>query len=118
MGRQEKRRKQAGITRRELMLGTLAGGVIAASGAALWRKHNKREWKTEASIARAAKYEADIASVIYSGLRELRVTPGKIKGKKILLKPNLVETSDVARHINTHPLVVRGAAEGPQRLRV
>lgn len=98
------------------MLGTLAGGVLAASGAALWRKHNKREWKTETLIARAAKYEADIASVIYSGLRELRVTPGEIKGKKILLKPNLVETSDVARHINTHPLVVRGAAEAFRRL--
>ena len=33
------------------------------------------------------------------------------KGKRILLKPNLVEPHEFSAHINTHPLVVRGAVE-------
>ncbi len=39
------------------------------------------------------------------------MSPEVIKGKRILLKPNLVETNPRSIHINTHPLVVRGAAE-------
>ena len=46
-----------------------------------------------------------------SGIRELGITLSEIKGKRILLKPNLVEPHMAAGQINTHPLVVRGAAE-------
>jgi uncharacterized protein (DUF362 family) len=49
--------------------------------------------------------------MILSGLDELGFSPETIRNKKILLKPNLVETSVGASHINTHPLVVRGAIE-------
>ena len=45
------------------------------------------------------------------GIRELGISPGELKGKRILLKPNLVETASGAPHINTHPLVLRGAIE-------
>jgi uncharacterized protein (DUF362 family) len=37
--------------------------------------------------------------------------PNEIKGKRVLLKPNLVETHPGATHITTHPLVIRGALE-------
>jgi uncharacterized protein (DUF362 family) len=50
------------------------------------------------------------------GFRELGVAPEEIRGKRILLKPNLVETSRGAPHINTHPLVLRGAIEAFLRL--
>jgi uncharacterized protein (DUF362 family) len=46
-----------------------------------------------------------------NGLHELGVTPDEIRGKKILLKPNLVEVSPSHEHINTHPLLVRAATE-------
>jgi uncharacterized protein (DUF362 family) len=62
-------------------------------------------------IGRVESYEADIASVILAGLRELGVMPHEIRGKRILLKPNLVEPHAGAGHINTHPLAVRGAVE-------
>ena len=39
------------------------------------------------------------------------MTPQEIKGKRILLKPNLVETKPDAPHINTHPLVIQAAVE-------
>jgi uncharacterized protein (DUF362 family) len=41
----------------------------------------------------------------------LGVSSKELKGKRILLKPNLVETASGAPHINTHPLVLRGAIE-------
>jgi Uncharacterized conserved protein len=66
-------------------------------------------------------YELEIADVIVRGVRELGVTPAEVKGKRILLKPNLVETSSGAIHINTHPLVMRGAVEaflGSGRIRL
>jgi len=67
--------------------------------------------KTETFIAKVDSYHGEIASVIHRGLLELGVTPSEVKGKKILLKPNLVEVIAGAEHINTHPLVIRGAAE-------
>jgi uncharacterized protein (DUF362 family) len=53
----------------------------------------------------------DLTSLILGSLKELGVTPQEIRGKRILLKPNLVETRPGAEHINTHPLVVRAAVE-------
>jgi uncharacterized protein (DUF362 family) len=61
-------------------------------------------------------YELEIAETVLRGMLELGVTGGEIKGKRILLKPNLVETAASAPHINTHPLVLRGAIEAFLRL--
>jgi uncharacterized protein (DUF362 family) len=54
----------------------------------------------------AANYSVDLADVIGRGLAELRVD---VRGRSVLLKPNLVEY-EAAQAINTHPLVVAGAA--------
>ena len=54
----------------------------------------------------AANYAADFEEIIGRGLRELGVD---VRGRHVLLKPNMVEyESNTA--INTHPLVVAGAA--------
>jgi uncharacterized protein (DUF362 family) len=100
-----------GLTRREFILSTFAAGIFALSGAILLKKYKKWTWKTETFISKVEKYEADIASIIISGMRELGVSPEELKGKNILLKPNLVEPQTNTIHINTHPLIVRGAAE-------
>jgi uncharacterized protein (DUF362 family) len=62
-------------------------------------------------IAKLASYESDIASVVLAGFRELGVNEEEIRGKRILLKPNLVEPHAGMGPINTHPQVIRGAAE-------
>jgi uncharacterized protein (DUF362 family) len=58
-------------------------------------------------IGKAESYEADLKEILLRGLRELRIDP---RGKKILLKPNLVEF-DQSTCINTDPRVVQAALE-------
>lgn len=53
-----------------------------------------------------ASYEADLADVVGRGLDILGVD---VRGKRVFLKPNLVEY-ETDKAINTHPLVVAGAA--------
>lgn len=62
-------------------------------------------------IAAAPSYDLDLPSIIGSGLRELGIDPRAFKNRSVLLKPNLVEPCADSPHINTHPLVVRAAAE-------
>jgi len=59
----------------------------------------------------AADYSVDFADVIGRGLRELGVN---VAGKRVLLKPNMVEY-EPGTAINTHPLVVAGAAVACRR---
>jgi len=54
----------------------------------------------------AADYAADFKDIIGRGLRELGVD---VRGRRVFLKPNLVEYESHTA-INTHPLVVAGAA--------
>ena len=56
-------------------------------------------------------YGAGIKEIIVRGIRELGIGADAIKGKRILLKPNLVEPHRHLEHINTHPLFIRAAAE-------
>lgn len=54
----------------------------------------------------AASYANDFADIVGRGLRELGVD---VRGRRVFLKPNLVEYERETA-INTHPLVVAGAA--------
>jgi uncharacterized protein (DUF362 family) len=59
----------------------------------------------------ASTYETDLADVIFRGLRELGA---QLRGRRVLLKPNLVEY-EPGTAINTHPLVVAGAVVACRR---
>lgn len=104
-------RKQTGLTRRAFLWTLVAGTVGGASGTWLLRVLKTRKMTAESFIASLSNYQADISGTVRSGFRELGISPGEIKGKRVLLKPNLVETNAGATHINTHPLVIRGAIE-------
>ena len=104
-------------SRRQFLKATLAGGTVAAAGLGLHQYEASRP-RLQAStwVTKAENYRADFAAIVGDGLRALGVGPEAIKGRTVLLKPNLVETQHQANHINTHPLVVRGAAEAFLRL--
>lgn len=98
------------FTRREFVGACLGGAAVGAAAFGL-RRYLRRRWQEKTFIAKVGSYQADIASVIVAGMRELGIAPEEIKRKRVLLKPNLVESKTRDFCINTHPLVVRGAAE-------
>ncbi len=62
-------------------------------------------------VAAVPRYDADIEDAVRRGLGELGVDARLIAGKRVLLKPNLVETIPDSPQINTHPSVVLAVAE-------
>lgn len=98
-----------GWTRRELFKSAL-GGILSAYGAS-FSLCERKDWGADTFVGKASSYESDIASVILSGLKELHVGPEEIRGKQILIKPNLIEPHVGEGHINTHPNVIRAAVE-------
>jgi uncharacterized protein (DUF362 family) len=109
---QEKFRWEKRINRREFITRVLKGysgltfGPMIMAGC-----HLSERQSAETFIAKAKDYSIDLVAIIKTGLREMAVTEQEIKGKRILLKPNLVEPHQGMGHINTHPLVIRGAVE-------
>ena len=85
--------------------------VLGSGWLLLPKRYLRLPQQAQIFVAKVARYELDIADAISKGLHELGVSAEEVKGKRILLKPNLVETSSGAPHINTHPLVLRGAIE-------
>ena len=63
-------------------------------------------------IARAADYAGDLSDLIAYAARQFRLA---VHGKRVVLKPNLVEFDRVGA-INTHPAVVAAAIDAFRRL--
>jgi uncharacterized protein (DUF362 family) len=107
-----------GLTRRDVLLAAAAGLLIGSGLLLVPKRYFRRPQQAQAFVAKVAHYQLDIVDAISRGIRELGITPEELKGKRILLKPNLVETAPGAPHINTHPLVLRGAIVAFLRLGV
>lgn len=63
--------------------------------------------RSSVAVLKAPSYDADLTKIILQGIA---LTDLDVKGKRVLLKPNLVEF-DQATAINTHPRVVVAAFE-------
>jgi uncharacterized protein (DUF362 family) len=98
------------MQRRSFMTGT-AAAVTAGLGANLAGNQIEWAWRSAVFIGAAANYQAALQKIIGAGLLELGCDRSWVKGKSVLLKPNLVEPSREAQEINTHPLVILAAAE-------
>lgn len=92
-----------------LIGGGVAAGLVHVAG-------NESGLRAEVFVGKAASYESDLVGVIRAGLRELGVNRGWVRSKRVVLKPNLVETTLGEPHINTHPAVVVAAAEALRQL--
>ena len=89
------------ISRRELLTG--AAGVLAA-GCGIQQRPLE---PSRVSIVKAPAYDQSV----YSAMRRLLTEHlGHVRGKRILLKPNLVEF-EPDNCINTHPILVHAAYE-------
>jgi uncharacterized protein (DUF362 family) len=100
----------AGPSRRAFLAGA---GLLAAGGASalLVRRADESGWRADVVVAKAASYDIDLSKVVRDGLLALGLGPTWARGKSVLLKPNLVEPTRAAPHVNTHPSVVRAVAE-------
>jgi uncharacterized protein (DUF362 family) len=100
---------------RRTFLGALAAAPLAAAAACKRSLFNARDFARAASsqvlLLAASSYATDFADLIASGLRELRVD---VRGKRVLLKPNMVEY-EPGTAINSHPAVIAGAALAMRR---
>jgi len=109
------------ISRRDFIKFSLALGALASSGLVIyrqWKKYirpeillQKSSASTSVFIAKIKSYSEDITSRLLSGFKELGVTESHIKNKRILLKPNYVDTLTGADHINTHSMVIGAAID-------
>ena len=107
-----------GLTRRMLVRATGALGVGGVLGAAGFGGLRFMEGFARAStfVARVPSYEVDLEDPLLRGLAEIGITRREIRGTSVLVKPNLVEPSPDAPHINTHPTLIRAVAQVFRRL--
>jgi uncharacterized protein (DUF362 family) len=100
------------LTRRDLLkalpLAAVSAGVACRRGP---RPYDPARFvvpsRSDVAILAAERYDLDLSDIVGRGLQLLKVD---VRGKRVLLKPNLVEyESD--RVINTHPALVAGAAQ-------
>ncbi len=102
---------------RRSFLALLGAGGAAGLGAGWWY-HGPHEGglTAEVFIGRAERYDSPLGDLLMRALRELGWGPEGLRGRRVLLKPNLVEPNRAHSHINTHPLLIRAAAETFLRL--
>jgi uncharacterized protein (DUF362 family) len=96
------------FNRRSWLVG---GGLTAAAlvGAGIVR-HWFRD-RASVFIARGQRYDESLVATIRDGLVSCGLGPESVRGKRVLLKPNLVEPTRDCPHMTTHPEVIVAAAE-------
>lgn len=95
------------LDRRTLLIGagaTVAG--VAVFGIARSWLHDK----APVFIAAGQRYAAGLERTIRDGLMGTGLSPAAMRGKRVLLKPNLVEPTKRLPHMTTHPAMVQAAA--------
>ena len=111
MNKLERQSNMVQYNRRDFLKTLGVAWLGMASGSSLLSGCAPKPQRAETFIAKAPNYSIDIAALIRAGFHELQVNEGEIKGKRILLKPNLIEPPGGAIHVVTHPAVVQAAAE-------
>src|ERR1700687_2796306 len=103
------------VARRAFLAGSLGLTVGAATTALLEKRKYYVMYKqprSRVAILRAESYSHNLDQVLRCGLELFQLD---VRGKTVLLKPNLVDYI-LGNHINTNPLLVSGAVECFRRL--
>ena len=96
------------LDRRAMLLSSGAavlglGGLSLATG--MWRE------STSTFIAANQRYDGSLIDTIRDGLLTTGLAINELRGRRVLLKPNLVEPDRAAPHVTTHPAMILAAAE-------
>ena len=105
-----------GVSRRDVLkalpLAALAGVAACRRGP---RPYDAARFAhpsiSSVALLPASRYDLDLSDVVGRGLALLQMN---VRGKRVLLKPNMVEYS-ADRVINTHPALIAGAAQALRR---
>jgi uncharacterized protein (DUF362 family) len=62
-------------------------------------------------VARNQRYDGRLVRTVRDGLSATGLKSHNVRGKRVLIKPNLVEPSRQAPHVTSHPTMVRAVAE-------
>ncbi len=95
--------------RRTVLLGS-AAVAAGLAGCGLVRGFFHRP-QARVFVARGQRYDGRLVGTIRDGLVATGIDPQGVRGKRVLLKPNLVEPSRLAPYMTTHPAVVLAVAE-------
>ena len=85
---------------------TVAG--LAGTKLATWAADRRR---ANVFVAKNQKYDGSLVATIRDGLLACDLKPEQFHGKRVLLKPNLVEPTRDIPHMTTHPTVISAAGE-------
>ena len=96
----------SGLNRRTLL--ATGAAALTLGGSAVLRRAKPR---ASVFIAKSQRYNADLTKTIRDGLLACGFTSENFRGKRVLLKPNLVEPSRNIPHMTTHPAVIIAAAD-------
>ena len=97
-----------GIDRRTMLIAT---GAAAAGLIAYPLARRAFAAKEPVFIARNQRYDGPLAKTIRDGLLATGIEPEQLRGKRVLLKPNMVEPTHLSPQLTTNPAVVLAAAE-------
>ena len=102
------------LSRRNLLW---AGGAAlgAGIGSKVFWDHQERFSRASVFVTKVASYDTNLVEVLLRALQELGYGRTQFEGRSVLLKPNLVEPTREAPHINTHPSVTVAVAEVARR---
>jgi uncharacterized protein (DUF362 family) len=103
------------VTRRDFLIGSaaLAAGTAVVAPFLLPKYHlDQRLRRSRVAVLHAQQYSEQLNQILAEGLR---IFPINVRGKTVLLKPNLVDYIP-GNAINTHPFLVLAAAESFRRL--
>jgi len=98
----------AGFDRRSLLLG---GGCTLAAVASIPLVRHWLGGSADVFVARSQRYDGPLRKTIADGLIATGTKPAAMRGRRVLLKPNMVEPNRDAPHMTTHPAMVAAVAE-------
>lgn len=96
------------IDRRTLLVGS---SLVATGAVSLPLIRNAYRKRASVFVARNQRYDNGLVRTIRDGLLATGFEPKQIAGKRVLLKPNLVEPTRDAPHMTTNPAMIVAAAE-------